>query len=644
MKYKLSICMMVKNEELHLERCLNSLEEIIKRHDVELIIVDTGSDDNTVNIAKKYTDKVYYKEWFDDFSGMRNVTISHAKGEYIFILDADEIIENPKMVIDFIENKDKRKIKTFFLKVKNYTNLIDTNLFATMVSPRIFLNDGNFRYEGSVHNQPIFKQPTDVLNVFLGHFGYITSDKRIMDKKFNRTVTLLKKELEIKPYDIYYLIQLATSYNMHGDIYESYKISKETYNLILTKDIRKQLESYAIFSVHIFNCLALGNYTETIEVCERAIKLRDDYIDAYFNLAFAYEKLGNLDMSESFALKFLELINNFYELPISKDDGIIIYRNDNSTVKRVKLFLAGYYYNRKNYFEAIKYLDIEEFEFKNINIYISVYLESDSFDLLYDLLKNIKNDDRIKFFQTIEENILKYEDDKRQQIRKLFIDIDDDYSLYCEFKLLPDKEVGNKLGIAKKIFKNMSGEYGTIYNADILAYICNSETLSLTLFNKFMRQGIFYYIDYFYNNRYSDVYLKVFDWINNIDIIPYGLRNEFTLKYIFEAIVIRVSSEYKSTGINSVIKDNLSIFHNYLNVGLQLIEKIYSLEGINLKYEYMTDLESKFLILIYLYRKSIERNNIKAAFIYYKLAAETYPEMADFLKIYLGQEFNDNLS
>ena len=82
--------LMVKDEEQNMERCLNSLQPLLKGIDSELIIVDTGSSDGTVEIAKRYTDKVYFKQWFNDFSGMRNYSTSLAKGEWIFIVDADE--------------------------------------------------------------------------------------------------------------------------------------------------------------------------------------------------------------------------------------------------------------------------------------------------------------------------------------------------------------------------------------------------------------------------------------------------------------------------------------------------------------------------------------------------------------------------
>ena len=146
MKYKLSICMMVKDEELHLERCLNSIKKVVERNDVELIIVDTGSDDMTVDIAKRYTNKLYYKEWFDDFSSMRNITISYATGEWILIIDADENVENIECLETFLNREIRDELNTFFVKAKNYSNIKDMESYSLISTPRIFRNDGNFRY------------------------------------------------------------------------------------------------------------------------------------------------------------------------------------------------------------------------------------------------------------------------------------------------------------------------------------------------------------------------------------------------------------------------------------------------------------------------------------------------------------------
>ena len=81
----ISLCMIVKNEEEVLARCLDSLKGLMD----EIIIVDTGSTDNTKEIARKYTDLVYDFSWCDDFAAARNFSFSKATKDYIYAPDAD---------------------------------------------------------------------------------------------------------------------------------------------------------------------------------------------------------------------------------------------------------------------------------------------------------------------------------------------------------------------------------------------------------------------------------------------------------------------------------------------------------------------------------------------------------------------------
>ncbi|MCR4597051.1 MAG: glycosyltransferase family 2 protein [Lachnospiraceae bacterium] len=85
----ISVCMIVKNEAPVLARCLDSLVSVWD----ELIIVDTGSEDETMEIARRYTDKVYEFKWTGDFSEARNFALAHATCDYIYTADADEILE-----------------------------------------------------------------------------------------------------------------------------------------------------------------------------------------------------------------------------------------------------------------------------------------------------------------------------------------------------------------------------------------------------------------------------------------------------------------------------------------------------------------------------------------------------------------------
>ena len=85
----ISLCMIVKNEEKILARCLDSLEGLMD----EIIIVDTGSTDATRKIAAAYTDQIYDFAWTGDFSEARNFAFSKAGMDYIYSADADEVLD-----------------------------------------------------------------------------------------------------------------------------------------------------------------------------------------------------------------------------------------------------------------------------------------------------------------------------------------------------------------------------------------------------------------------------------------------------------------------------------------------------------------------------------------------------------------------
>ena len=87
---QLSVCIIAKNEEKNIERCLKSLVS----YDVEIVVVDTGSTDCTKEIASQYTSAVYDFTWCDDFATAKNFAVSKATNAYVMILDSDEFIES----------------------------------------------------------------------------------------------------------------------------------------------------------------------------------------------------------------------------------------------------------------------------------------------------------------------------------------------------------------------------------------------------------------------------------------------------------------------------------------------------------------------------------------------------------------------
>jgi glycosyltransferase involved in cell wall biosynthesis len=220
-KFPLSICMIVKNEENNIERCLKSLEPIVSSGLGEIILVDTGSTDKTIELAQKHNIRLYRYPWQGSFSKARNFSISIAGGEYIFIVDADEEFKRDEInkLIEEFSGDGYKSYNSFSLKLINYTD-IQLTQYALLTQPRIFKNNCRFYYSSAVHNQPVFDRPIKNLDVFVNHYGYIMTED-VKERKFKRTASLLMKELEANPRNIYYRFQLSTSYAMHGDSKEA---------------------------------------------------------------------------------------------------------------------------------------------------------------------------------------------------------------------------------------------------------------------------------------------------------------------------------------------------------------------------------------------------------------------------------------
>lgn len=143
----ISLCMIVKNEEDVIARCLNSAKDIVD----EIIIVDTGSNDNTKEIAKKYTDKIYNFKWIDDFSAARNYSFSKASKDYILWLDADDII----LEEDQVKFKDLKQSldKAVDIVMMKYNVGFDDNgnISLSYYRERLLKRECNYKWREPVH-------------------------------------------------------------------------------------------------------------------------------------------------------------------------------------------------------------------------------------------------------------------------------------------------------------------------------------------------------------------------------------------------------------------------------------------------------------------------------------------------------------
>ncbi len=194
---KLSVCIIVKNEEENLKKCLLALLAF----PFEIVVVDTGSADRTVEVAKMYTEQVYDFAWCDDFAAAKNFAIQKASNDLVLVLDSDEYIEpmSEKELNAFLCLTAKNPGKVGRIKRRNLFSEHGERRESVEWINRIF-SKSDFHYEGCIHEQvkALDHRPyeTYLTAITITHSGYdLTPEQK--KAKAKRNITLLQKELEM---------------------------------------------------------------------------------------------------------------------------------------------------------------------------------------------------------------------------------------------------------------------------------------------------------------------------------------------------------------------------------------------------------------------------------------------------------------
>ena len=222
----ISIGMIVKNEEKTLEDCLKAMSPIREAVPSELIVVDTGSTDRTVEIAERYADKVLHFEWCNDFAAARNVSLEAASGKWYLYLDGDEVLEeNCTPLIEFLKMPNN-PYKSASLLCRNYGDEART-VYSDFRMIRLHRRTPQTRFEGAIHERiAAYNVPTKDLPIIVHHTGYIEG---IHESKRRRNRKLLLLDLEKDPDDLRTLRHLLDTYGMETlpDIVEQNRIARK---------------------------------------------------------------------------------------------------------------------------------------------------------------------------------------------------------------------------------------------------------------------------------------------------------------------------------------------------------------------------------------------------------------------------------
>ncbi len=211
-----SLCLIARNEEHCIADCLNSVRHLV----TEIIVADTGSTDQTKAIARQHGATVLDYCWQDDFAAARNFTLRQAQGEWLLVLDADEILA-PVSGRDFFQLFAADAAEGYYVKICSFLDGADQAAEDFVV--RLFKNKPEYKFAGAIHEQvagSIKRHNAGGGLAFTGltihHFGYLAREVSLKSK-FSRNTAIIKKALLQNPHDPFLHYSLGIEYLQRED-------------------------------------------------------------------------------------------------------------------------------------------------------------------------------------------------------------------------------------------------------------------------------------------------------------------------------------------------------------------------------------------------------------------------------------------
>ena len=289
----LSLAMIVKDEEEMLPRCLAAVKDAVD----EMIVVDTGSTDRTVEIAESFGAKVLHHEWTGDFSAARNVSFDAATGDWVLYLDADEVLVTDD--VQRLRDLTKRVWReAFYLVETNYTGDLSDGEALTHNALRVFRNRDGYRFDGRLHEQIAGKLPAfnperlEASTVRIEHYGYLASVRDAKEKS-RRNIELLEQQArEGAGQGPFLPFNLGSEYAAAGENEAALREFKKSWDLLQEEGI----DGYG------FVPSLLGRLTRAYRLngfCEEAreqadigLELMPGFTDLVFEQAYSYVQEG----------------------------------------------------------------------------------------------------------------------------------------------------------------------------------------------------------------------------------------------------------------------------------------------------------------------------------------------------------------
>lgn len=310
-----SLCMIVKNEEKVIKRCLDSVVDLVE----DIVIVDTGSTDSTIEIIKEYENvRLFYFEWNNSFADARNFAASHALGEWILVLDADEFLEatNARAVIEDLKNS---KDDVYAINIVNFVG-DNGNRIVENKHVRLYKNSGTYEYTRAIHEQITHKENKNITvklsDLIAYHSGYMEEVVKTKQKT-NRNKKLINLQLkrEKSGFDYYNLgneLKIEKKYEQALDAFvTAYKKKEDPF-----------INWVPICLLNITETLILlDRHNDALNVLQDAIRIYKDAADYLYIKGSIYIAQGRLeDAKQVFTLILSE--KSTFKTVVKSSDAI----------------------------------------------------------------------------------------------------------------------------------------------------------------------------------------------------------------------------------------------------------------------------------------------------------------------------------
>lgn len=313
---RLSLCLIVKNEANHLADCLRPLLPVVN----EIVVVDTGSSDNTRELARELGAKVFEFPWRDDFSAARNESIRRASGQYILWLDADDRMEPGEIEkLNRIKRRlDPRHPKAYYFLVESANPLEGVSTFQQL---RLFPKKPGIRFVGRIHEQVNFSLqrlgiPMENLPIRIRHTGY--EDRSAIQGKYERNWRILQEDLAQDQDNIihlYYGARTLSGMNRYAEAIDL--IKKITDNPI----IYNQERTFYLHAATMLGDFYLNthDFTAARDLFQRlTVEYPDDPL-VHYGLGESHFRAGNYHQACAPFRRSLSLPLEFSIFPINRD-------------------------------------------------------------------------------------------------------------------------------------------------------------------------------------------------------------------------------------------------------------------------------------------------------------------------------------